>query len=60
MTINEEEETAAKILRNSARAMVKSYKTPVDEDTHTLAVLWAAFKTEAKENGITEWMGIEL
>ena len=60
MTVNEDEELAADILRQSARAMVKSYKRPVDEEAHTLALLWAAFKAEAKDYGLGEWLGIEL
>jgi hypothetical protein len=60
MNIEQKEALAAEKVIHTAYGQVMSYAKNEDVEAATIALLWAAFQTEAKRFGLTEWKGLEL
>ena len=56
----EQEKTAAIILAAKATKAAHRHSPPETAPVHAAAVLWAAFKIVAKEQGLTEWRNVPL
>lgn len=55
-----QENQAAVLLAIKAIKAAHRHSPPETAPVHAAAVLWAAFKIVAKEQGLTEWRGIDL
>ena len=60
MNIEQKEALAAEKVIHTAYGHVMQYAKNEDIEAATIALLWAAFQTEAKRFGLTEWKGLEL
>jgi hypothetical protein len=60
MTTDEKEAIAAEKVIHSAYHHVMSYAKNEDIEAATIALLWAAFETEAKRFGLESWRGLQL
>lgn len=55
-----QESQAAELLAAKAIKAAHRHSPPETAPIHAAAVLWAAFVIVAKEQGLTEWRGIDL
>lgn len=55
-----QESQAAELLAAKAMKQASRHSAPEAVPVHAAAVLWAAFNIVAKEQGLTEWRGIDL
>lgn len=55
-----QENQAAELLAAKAIKAAHRHSPPETAPVHAAAVLWAAFVIVAKEQGLTEWRGIDL
>lgn len=55
-----QEKMAAIILAAKATKQAGRHSAPETVPIHAAGILWAAFQIVAKEQGLTEWKGIDL